>query len=257
MIFFLLFAASRVFFGATPSWLSWLALINWLLPPLLTTIVIAALFRVFAPGKLDWRALFIGGASAAILLSVMRPVFGLVLRYNPGYGYAFGSLKAIFLLLVWVYYLFAATLLGAEIMANFHRRESLLLRKLFTTTPRGRIDTLTGRFTKSIADGTELFREGDAGAEMFYVISGAIELRKGSNIVKTARPGDYFGEMSLLLDATRTATAIARGDASVVTISRGNFDTIVRENPAIVSSLLQEMARRLKATTDGLVGAPK
>jgi membrane protein len=257
MVFFLLFAASRVFFGTLPRWLIWPDLIDWLISPLITAAVIAVLYRVFAPLKLRWRELAVGGVAAALLLAVIRPVFGLVLRHNPGYGYAFGSLKAIFLLLVWVYYLFAVTLLGSEIMANFHRRESLLLRKLFTTPPGQKPDSLTDRFVTSFPDGAELFHEGDAGAEMFHVVSGNIELRKGGSIVKTARPGDYFGEMSLLLQAPRTATAIARGDARVVVISRGNFETILRENPAIVMSLLQEMGRRLKTTTDALAAVAK
>lgn len=255
MLFFLLFAASRVFFGTLPAWLGWLDLVDWLLPPFVTAVVLAALYRVFAPLRLPWRTLVIGGLSAALLLAVIRPVFGLVLRYNPGYGYAFGSLKAIFLLLVWVYYLFAAILLGAEIMANFHRRDSLLLRRLFTAPAGRQLDPLTARFATGVDAGTELFREGDAGAEMFYVVSGEIELRKAGNLIKTARPGDYFGEMSLLLDAPRSATAAARGEARVVVIARANFETIVRENPAIVFALLQEMARRLKATTDALAAS--
>ncbi len=252
MIFFLFFAASRVFFGSLPAWLVWLDVIDWLIPPLVTALVIAALYRVFAPLKLPWRELALGGIAAALLLAVIRPVFGLVLRYNPGFGYAFGSLKAIFLLLMWVYYLFAAILLGAEIMANYHRRESLLLRRLFSAPAGQKTDPLTERFVTALDAGAELFREGAAGAEMFCVVSGEIELRRGGSVVKVARPGDYFGEMSLLLDAPRTATAVARGGARVVVVSRSNFETIVRENPAIVLSLLREMGRRLKTTTDAL-----
>lgn len=252
MLFFLFFASSRVFFGALPAWLHWLEFIDWLIPPFVTAGVLAALYRVFAPIRVPWRTLLIGGAAAALLLVVIRPVFGLVLRYNPGYGYAFGSLKAIFLLLVWVYNLFAAILLGAEVMANYHRRESLLLRRLLTGATAGRTDRLAERFVRTLADGETLFREGDAGAEMFFVVDGAIELERGGRVVKTARAGDWFGEMSLLLDAPRTASATARGPARVAEIDRGNFDTILRENPAIVFSFLQEMARRLNATTAAL-----
>ncbi len=252
MVFFLLFVMSRVALSALPAWLLWLKVADTMISPFITALAIAVLYRIFAPHKLAWRELLIGGATAAVLLIAIRPIFELVLRYNPGFGYAFGSLKAIFLLLVWVYYLFAAILLSAEIMANYRRRESLLLRKLFTAPAGHKLDSLTARFVSMFADGAVLFSEGDAGAEMFYVVDGEIELRKSGSIVKIAHAGDYFGEMSLLLQLPRTATAVARGEAHVVVISRDNYETIVRENPAIVMKLLQEMGRRLKATTDAL-----
>lgn len=252
MVFFLLFAASRIALNALPEWLVWLKVVDSVTSPLITAMVMAIMYRVFAPHKLAWQELLIGGVTAAVFLAAIRPIFEVVLRYNPGFGYAFGSLKAIFLMLVWVYYLFAAILFSAEIMANYRRRESLLLRKLFTGTAAKKFDSLTARFVSTFADGAILFSEGNSGAEMFYVLSGEIELRKGGRVVKIARSGDYFGEMSLLLQAPRTATAVARGEARVVVISRGNFETIVRENPAIVMSLLQEMGRRLKTTTDNL-----
>ena len=52
---------------------------------------------------------------------MVRPLFGLFLQYNPGYGYAFGSLKTIFLLLVWIYYAFVIILFGAVVIAVIRR----------------------------------------------------------------------------------------------------------------------------------------
>jgi CRP-like cAMP-binding protein len=257
LVSLLLYAATRVALGALPPWLLWLKVVDAFAAPLWGTLLMVVLYRIFASPKLSWTELFLGGGTAALALAVIRPVFELILRYNPGFGYAFGSLKAIFLLLVMVYYLFAAILFSAEIMANYRRRESLLLRRLFTAPAGARIDPLTARFVSAFADGAALFSEGDPGAEMFYVLSGEVELRKAGLIVKTARRGDYFGEMSLLLQAARTATAVARGETQVIIISRGNFETIVREKPAIVMTLLQEMGRRLKATTDALASPTK
>lgn len=254
MTFFVLFAGSRLALGSLHALPEWINLLDWIVPPVVTAVALAALYRVFAPLKLLWWELMCGGIAASLLLTVMRPLFGLILRFNPGFGYAFGSLKAIFLLLVWVYYLFAVILLGAEIMANVHRRESLLLRKLFTAPAGQKIGPLLERFVKPIPAGATLFNEGDAGAEMFYVLDGEVELKKGGLVVKTAKAGDYFGEMSLLLSAPRTASAAARGEARVVVISRDNFETILRESPSIVMSLLREMGQRLKATTDSFAG---
>ena len=65
--------------------------------------------------------------------------------------------------------------------------------------------------------------------------------------------GGYFGEMSMLLDAPRTATAEGGPDgAELVEVARGNFDVLLRENPEIVQRLLRELADRLRRTNEQL-----
>ncbi len=215
-------------------------------------IVLALFFWVFAPVKVKWSHLLAGAMTTMILLAIIRPLFGLFLQFNPNYGYAFGSLKAIFLLIIWVYYTFAVILFGAEVLANTGRRDALLLRGVFIAQkPAGVESRLVSRFIRIHHEGDILFREGDAGKEMFYVLSGEVALKKGDRLILKLGPGSYFGEMSMLLSAPRTATAeIASEECRVIAISQDNFETIIRENPRIVRSLLKEMAQRLKATNE-------
>ena len=224
-------------------------------PFLITVAVLAFFYLAFAPIRLRHAQLLTGALVTAALLIVIRPLFGWFLRVNPDYGYAFGSLKAIFLLLIWVYYTFAAVLLGAEAMAAMRRKEALLLRGLFAPVRPGgkRADVspvLLEQFTRQLAPGAVLFGEGAAGAEMFYVLDGAIVLTKGGRELRTMGPGDFFGEMSMLLATARTADAAAGPEgARLIAITQDNFDTILRENPGIVQTILKEMAARLKDTS--------
>ena len=223
-------------------------------PFLVTLAVLAFFYLAFAPVRLRVRQLLAGALATAALLAVIRPLFGWFLRVNPDYGYAFGSLKAIFLLLIWVYYTFAAVLLGAEVMAALRRKEALLLRGLFAPArPGAPISPLLEPFTRTLTAGAVLFAEGQGGAEMYYVLEGAIVLAKGGRELKTMGPGEFFGEMSMLIQTERTAGAAAgAAGARLVAISRDNFDTILRENPGIVLAILREMATRLKATSAAL-----
>lgn len=226
-------------------------------PFLITLGVLAFFYLVFAPVRLRHRQLLAGALTTAGLLIVIRPLFGWFLKVNPDYGYAFGSLKAIFLLLIWVYYTFAAVLLGAEVMAALRRKEALLLRGLFAPArPGARVavsPVLMEQFARTLAPGAVLFREGEGGSEMFYILEGAIALTKGVRELKTMGPGEFFGEMSMLIQTERTAGAAAGPDgARLVTISHDNFDTILRENPGIVLTILREMATRLKTTSAAL-----
>lgn len=229
------------------------ALLEIMAPLVLSALVLTFFYAVFAPPGTTPAHLLTGAVTATLLLAVMRPLFVLMLEYNPSYGYAFGSLKAIFLLLIWVYYTFAAILLGAEVMANARRRESLILRGLFSGGAPARPSRLVEKFVCALDEGEALFKEGDAGSEMFYVQSGAISLTKNGRELKRAGPGDYFGEMSMLINAPRTAAAVAAvPNTRVIVISHDNFDTILRENPGIVQTILKEMATRLKATNERL-----
>jgi membrane protein len=222
-------------------------------PVALTTMVIFFFYFVFAPVRLRPGPLLAGAVTTTILLAVMKPLFGLLLTFNPNFGYAFGSLKTLFLLIVWVYYTFAVVLFGAEIMANIRRKEALLLRGFFMPGKRTRIPSrLVQRFVLAFEPGEEIFHEGDMGHQMFYVASGAVELRKADQLLKTAVSGDYFGEMSMLIDSPRTATAVAGADTQIIAISGENFGTILRENPQTVHAILREMALRLKATNEQL-----
>ena len=111
-------------------------------------------------------------------------------------------------------------------------------------------------FTRTAGPGEVLFREGEAGAEMYYVLEGAVALAKGGQELRTMGPGEFFGEMSMLIQTERTAGAAAGPDgARLVAITRDNFDMILRENPGIVLAILREMAARLKTTSAALSAA--
>ena len=182
----------------------------------------------------------------------MRELFTAYLHANPDYAQTFGSLRMIFIMILWVYYCFLVTLFGAEIMVNFKKREALLLKGIFledSSVP-GR---LIRKFIMRYHQGDTVFQEGEKGNMMFYVLSGSINILKKGQILRVMKKGDYFGEMAMLIDTDRTATAIAvEDDTKLVCISRDNFDVILTENPKIVFAILKEMTMRLKITDDYL-----
>jgi hypothetical protein len=225
------------------------------LPFGLTVVVLSFVYSVFAPVRLTRAEALAAAGVAALLSAAMRPAFGLVLHYNPNFGYAFGSLKAIFLLIVWVYYTFAVLLFGAEVAANTRRREALVVRRYLLAggaLPAER-STLLDRYVRRLDAGAWLFREGEAGHELFMVLQGSLRLSRGGQALTVARPGDYFGEMSMLLDAPRSAGAEAlEPDTQVMAVSESNFDLLLRENPALVRRMLKDMAERLSVANTRL-----
>lgn len=221
----------------------------------LTLAVISVFYLAFVPVKISFCYIFAGSALTTLLWGIIRPVFGLFLSYNPQYGIAFGSLKALFIIIIWIYYSFSVLLFGTEIIANLRRKDVLLLRGLFYETHTDRkAQRLKRKFGRDYRAGEAIFKEGEEGSEMFYVLSGSIRLIKKEQTLRVMQKGDYFGEMALLIGTPRTTSAQAEEDnTSLAVITPENFETLLREEPKIAMSFLKELAQRLKKTNEILL----
>jgi len=239
--------------GRFGEWTGPLRIISMVLRLLIATACAGLFYVSLSPIRLKVSLLLAGSLLMTVLLGLVGPVFGLILRFNPDYGYVFGSMKATFLLFVWVYYCFAAMLFATEVMANIRRREVLVIKNLFLRAPTRRDTALLHRFCRTWPPGETIFREGDTGREMCYIIDGSVKLSHAGVLLREMTANQYFGEMAMLIGSERTATAVA-GDAgaTVAAVSPENFDVVLRENPGIVLSILKEMAARLKANNEQL-----
>ena len=94
--------------------------------------------------------------------------------------------------------------------------------------------------------GAAIFREGDRGAAMFGVISGEVDLFIGNVVLEIVGPGMVFGEMALIEDDVRSASASARTDCRLVQIDLAAFDVLTVSNPGFARQLMKVMAGRLR-----------
>lgn len=229
-----------------------LRLTDLLVPVLVTVSFLSVIQYVFAPVRLRLFAVLTGGLVTAVLLGLMGPLFTAIMKFNPDYGFAFGSLKAVFLLLIWIYYSFVAILLGVEVAACIHWREAILVRELFVSPEkRQKYAERLKKYRQGYDENHVVFNEGDFGDAMYYIITGAVRLTRGTQVLRVMREGEYFGEMAMLLKANRSATAVvSEPGTQLVSISAANMEAMLRQNPAVILSLLQEMAQRLKSTND-------
>ncbi|HLF39773.1 MAG TPA: cyclic nucleotide-binding domain-containing protein [Burkholderiales bacterium] len=94
-----------------------------------------------------------------------------------------------------------------------------------------------------------IMTEGEAGVFMYVVLSGRVAISIKSKIVEWVGPGGVFGEMALVDQSPRAATATAETDCDLLSINRGDFLKMVKTNPVFVVSLLKAAADRLRDMT--------
>ena len=97
-----------------------------------------------------------------------------------------------------------------------------------------------------------VFREGDAGALMFAVIDGTVDIVIRGKVVETIEAGGVFGEMALIEERPRIATALVRTEAKLVTVDRKRFEFLVQQSPFFALQLMAIMAERLRRMDDKL-----
>ena len=100
--------------------------------------------------------------------------------------------------------------------------------------------------TISVPAGGTIFKEGEAGEEMYGVISGEVRLLSGDQVVATLGPDDVFGEMSIIDSSPRMATAIAESDTELAVVDRHRFLFLVQETPMFALQVMSAMANRLR-----------
>jgi CRP/FNR family transcriptional regulator, cyclic AMP receptor protein len=100
--------------------------------------------------------------------------------------------------------------------------------------------------------GSTIFSQGDTGVGLYVVKSGKIRLTQANNPDRaeidlgTVGPGEVMGEMALLDDLPRSATATAESDVDVLVLPIWEFRSVLRQHPDIALKLLSALSRRLR-----------
>src|SRR5436190_1434323 len=98
---------------------------------------------------------------------------------------------------------------------------------------------------------TVVFFENEEGDFFFTITEGRIKVTilgdDGREVILSVLgPGDFFGEMALLDNEPRSATAIAIEDTELLSLHRGDFDTVLHENRSITTGLIRVLTSRLR-----------
>ena len=94
-----------------------------------------------------------------------------------------------------------------------------------------------------------IMREGEKGIFMYVVLEGMVAVTIDGKVVEKVGPGGVFGEMALVDQSPRAASATAETDCSLLAINRVDFLNLVKTRPAFAVSLLKALSERLRFMT--------
>jgi CRP/FNR family transcriptional regulator, cyclic AMP receptor protein len=96
--------------------------------------------------------------------------------------------------------------------------------------------------------GSVIFREGDEARDLFVIKSGQVRIQIGNRTVTELGPDSIFGEMALIDNEPRSATATAVTDVELVPVSEKQFLFLVSQTPYFALKVMRVLAKRLRAT---------
>jgi CRP/FNR family cyclic AMP-dependent transcriptional regulator len=114
---------------------------------------------------------------------------------------------------------------------------------------------INARVQRTLQAGDVVFNEGDAGTEMFGIVSGAIELIRGGHPVARIGEGETFGELAIVTKAPRNLTAVAVEPTVIAAIDEHAFLYLVHETPTFAIQVMRSMADLIKQLDEQLYPA--
>jgi aquaporin Z len=234
-------------YAATTPGQGWQSAGAFLAEAISTFVLALTIFVCVNKPRIAARTGLIAGSLVAFLVVIEAPISGTSL--NPARSFA----PALFVPIFrdqWIY--FVAPTLGALVAAIIFRArwgESTVCAKLYHTPKYPcPFDTCGYRLVHA---GDVVIREGETGDEAYLIERGRLDVRRrtaAGDEVSIARlgPGDWVGEMSLLLDEARSASVVALNDAQLRRVTKQTFARVLAEDPERTQELLRQLARRVR-----------
>jgi len=122
--------------------------------------------------------------------------------------------------------------------------EALQRVPLFADLSKDEVEQIARLFKeRRFSEGETVVQEGSGGAAFYVIDSGEAKLSVAGKETATLKPGDYFGEIALIDEGTRTATITATTELICYGVTFWDFRPLVEENGVIGWKLLQSLAK--------------
>jgi CRP-like cAMP-binding protein len=132
-------------------------------------------------------------------------------------------------------------------MARDEKLELLKRVPLFAGLGRKEIEQI-GRLAEEVdvPAGRVLMREGQTGQEFFVIVRGSILIERAGRKLRSLGAGDFLGEIALVDDGPRTATATTESSSALLVVAHREFHSLMDQFPTVRMAVLQALAQRVR-----------
>lgn len=104
-------------------------------------------------------------------------------------------------------------------------------------------------YQRTLSPGETVFDEGDPGDQLYVIQSGEVELVRetasNQRVVARLGPGDFFGELGVVLGEPRNSRAVAVNTTRLIALDRGTLEGMCIEQPEIAIRMIRVLVSRL------------
>ena len=103
---------------------------------------------------------------------------------------------------------------------------------------------------KDLPAGSVIFSQGGEGDKMYVIERGSVEIRRTvddwTHLLAVLTPGDFFGEMAIVSQRPRLATAVVKEDARLLVIEEATLSSMLRDRVEIAARIIKGLVARLE-----------
>ncbi len=111
------------------------------------------------------------------------------------------------------------------------------------------LNQVADQFTRTYPKNTMIFSESEPGSELYIIQKGSVKITKIVDdkevLIAIIPAGEIFGEMALLENKPRSASAIAHGDTTLLSVNKSNFERMVQTQPQLITRLTSLLGERI------------
>src|SRR3954453_12087835 len=104
---------------------------------------------------------------------------------------------------------------------------------------------------QEFAPGQSIVRQGQVGTGLYVIAGGSVNVIRGADdVIATLKPGEFFGELSVIDQHPRNASVQATQPTSVLAVASWDLLALLEKDPALALNLIKGLAARVRAVGD-------
>ena len=101
--------------------------------------------------------------------------------------------------------------------------------------------------TENYSEGYFVFHQGEPGDFMYVILEGEVDILLNDIVIATFKPGEIMGEMALIDEDPRSASAFAKTDCKLVPIDKENFLYLVQQTPYFALHVMKTLSGKVRS----------